>query len=137
MGYRKGLWCLGLLWAKCVFVSDVSSESWKVSFFNGYMKGYSALGSRSHGDVAQVLQQSFSQAELVAPEKDRDLVDGVRSQVEYFASIESEEEKRRELAKCEEGMKQAQSSWARWAPDGVKAHFFVNKFAEESEKRQK
>lgn len=113
------------------------SPSWKVSFFTGYMKEYSALGSTSHEAIAGVLQNSFDQAAAVAPEEDQHLVDSVRGQVAYFVGLQDEEEKAQELQKCQEGMKQATSVWARLAPDAVKAHFFVSKFVEESQKRQK
>ena len=116
--------------------SQANKESWKVSFFKEYIDGYGALQEPGHEEIAQILQKSFDQAALAAPEQDQHLVIAVRDQVSYFANIENEEEKERELEKCKEGMKQACSPWARFAPEAVKAKFFVDRFVEEANKRQ-
>lgn len=137
MNCKKIFYVLCFLWMQHVFASEAPNGCWKVSFFNGYMKEYGALESPSHEGIASVLQSSFDQAVAIAPEKDQHLVAGVRDQVAYFVGLEDEEEKERELKKCQDGMKQAQSPWVRWAPESVKAHFFVNKFVEEAAGRKK
>lgn len=139
MNRKNIFYVLIFLWMQHAFASDASNECWKVSFFNGYMKEYGALESPSHEGVASVLQSSLDQALTTAPvpEKDQRLVDDVRSQVAYFVGLETEEEKEQELKKCQDGMAQAQSPWAKWAPEKVKAYFFVSKFVEAAAARKK
>lgn len=128
---QRNIWSwLVLFFAQSIFASEQGNQNWKVSFFKCYMNECSSLGSPTHEGVAKALQSSFDQAARTASEQEAELVSSVRGQVEYFVSLQDEKEKQQELSKCKEGMKLAQSSWARIAPDSVKAHFFVKEFAQ-------
>ncbi len=119
--------------------SDVKKD-WKVVFFSEYMDGYQKLSSPGHKEVAGVLSDSFNKAlDLVqedqAQDQESDLIEAVRSQVTYFVTLSDEKDKTVEMKKCDQGMKEASSWYAKLASPAIKAQYFVQAFYNESQER--
>lgn len=130
----------------CVFLGSISllanqdSQSrnkWKVVFFREYMKGYDSLDNPNHKNISQVLKNSFNQAKPFIPEEDKELASGVADQVRFFVGLKDPVLIDREVKKCQNGMKEAHSVWAKMASEGTKARKFVSRFYKEYAKRKK
>lgn len=130
----------------CAFLGTVSflanqdgqaSNKWKIIFFREYMKGYEKLDDPNHKNISRVLQSSFAKSEQFIPEQDAELAAGVRDQVVFFVGLKDPVVIDREVKKCQNGMKEAHSVWAKMASEGTKARKFVSRFYKEYAKRKK
>jgi len=114
----------------------VGSESWKVQFFDHYMQGYKDIESDpSHSKIAEVLEQAFQSSTEFVPERERELALAIQDQIHYFATLQDPEIIKREVKKCTNGMKLANSLFGKIASKGVKANKFVDNFKKEYDKR--
>ncbi|MBI2352864.1 hypothetical protein HYV11_01305 [Candidatus Dependentiae bacterium] len=124
-----------------LYSSNQPNQSWKLTFFNGYMQAYDDLESPKVGDslkhheIVDILQKSFNHAVNFAQEKDSEIIERVRSQVDFFAGLSDAEKIEEEMKKCESGMKKAKSWFARMATPQYKAECFVKAFCDEAQKR--
>ncbi len=131
-------WCLFFLHDTTAY--DTQKQNWKLTFFEGYMDRYQQLptGSPKHPDVADILQSSFNNAIALVDEQndvEQEIVTAVGEQISYFATLQNEQEIQEEMAKCENGMKRANSLLARLMPKTKKADYFVQAFCNEHKKR--
>lgn len=124
---------------QAILASDDEPESpnnWKVTFFREYLDGHKKLKSPTHPDVAKVLSDSFDKAAAEAPEADKEVVEIIGDQVRFFVSLQDPQIIEQEMEKCRKGMKEANSWYARIAPDCLKGNRFVQAFCDECKKRR-